>query len=153
MFLLDSLMISGIQWALKTVVAAAEAEMNDDGALRDRLLEAEMQREMGEMSDEEFRQIEADLLQAIREIKERREGGGGAFAFGGSQPIDTGDGAAFEIEAEVTGDFHEELLRPEPANRRDAPRPARTRTTRPARTGTRGAGTVRTVRRRPARTK
>ena len=82
MFLLDSLMISGIQWTLKTVIAAAEAEMNDDSALRDRLLEAEMQREMGEISDDEFAEIEADLLQAIREIKERREGGSGAFAFG-----------------------------------------------------------------------
>lgn len=106
MFLLDSLMISGIQWALKTVVSAAEAEMNDDSALRDRLLEAEMQREMGEISDEEFAGIEADLLQAIREIKERREGGSGAFAFGPSQPLEAGEDTKFQIEAEVSGDFY-----------------------------------------------
>src|SRR3954464_9819921 len=105
MFLLDSLMIAGIQWTLKTVVAAAEAEMNDDGALRDRLLEAEMQREMGEMTDEEYAAIEADLLQAIRQIKERREGGSGAFAFSG-QPLEAGADSRFEVEAEVAGDFH-----------------------------------------------
>ena len=64
MFLLDSLMISGIRWALETVVTAAEAEMNDDTALREQLLEAEMRREMGEISDEEFAEIEADLLRA-----------------------------------------------------------------------------------------
>ncbi len=33
--------------------------MNDDTALREQLLEAEMQREMGEISDEEFAEIEA----------------------------------------------------------------------------------------------
>ena len=112
MFLLDSLMISGIQWALETVVTAAEAEMNDDSALRDRLLEAEMQREMGEISDHEFAEIEADLLQAIREIKERREGGSGAFAFGGAEPMETGEDSRFQIEAEVSGDFYGA---PEPA--------------------------------------
>jgi len=106
MFLLDSLMISGIQWALETVVTAAEAEMNDDSALRDRLLEAEMQREMGDISNDEYAEIEADLLQAIREIKERREGGSGAFAFGGSQPIETSEDSRFQIEAEVSGDFY-----------------------------------------------
>ena len=73
MFLLDSLMISGIRWALETVVTAAEAEMNDDTALRDQLLVAEMQREGGEITDERFAEIEADLLARIREIKERRE--------------------------------------------------------------------------------
>ena len=54
MFLLDSLMIAGIRWALETTITAAEAEMNDDTALREQLLEAEMRREMGEISDEEF---------------------------------------------------------------------------------------------------
>ena len=68
MFILDSLMISGIQWALKTVITAAEAEMNDDSALREQLLEVEMRREMGEISDAEFADIEADLLARIREI-------------------------------------------------------------------------------------
>ena len=107
MFLLDSLMISGIQWTLKTVLTAAEAEMNDDSALRDRLLEAEMQREMGEISDDEFAAIEADLLQAIREIKARREGSG-PLAFGSAQPIDAGEHGRFEVEAELAGEFYGE---------------------------------------------
>jgi hypothetical protein len=107
MFILDSLMISGIQWALRTAITAAEAEMNDDSALRDALLAAEMQREMGEISDEEFRDIETDLLARIREIKERREGGSGPIAFGGAQPMEITDGSRFQIEAEVSGDFHE----------------------------------------------
>ena len=107
MFLLDSLMINGISWTLRTVVTAAEAEMNDDTALREQLLAAEMQRELGEITDEEFADIERDLLTRIREIKERREGGSGPLAFGAGTPIETDEESRFQIEATVSGDFHE----------------------------------------------
>ena len=107
MFILDSLMISGISWALRTVVTAAEAEMNDDTALREALLEAEMRREMGEISDDEFGDLEADLLARIREIKERREGGSGPLAFGGAQPMETSPDSRFQVEASVSGDFYD----------------------------------------------
>ena len=101
-------MISGIRWTLKTVAAAAEAELNDDAVLRERLMEAEMQREMGEISDDEFAAIEEDLLLAIRQIKERREGGSGPFAVSAGEPIDTGEGRSFHVEAEVAGEFYGE---------------------------------------------
>ncbi|HEY6361349.1 MAG TPA: gas vesicle protein GvpG [Vicinamibacterales bacterium] len=107
MFLLDSLMIAGIRWVLETTLTAAEAEMNDDTALRDQLLAAEMSREMGEISDADFREIEADLLARIREIRERREGGSGPLAFGGGEPLDTSADSQFQIEATVSGDFYE----------------------------------------------
>jgi hypothetical protein len=105
MFILDSLMISGIRWALETALTAAEAEMNDDSVLREQLLEAEMRREMGEISDEEFRDIEADLLARIREIKARRDGGGPIEMV--AQPIETTGDSRFEVEATVAGDFHD----------------------------------------------
>jgi hypothetical protein len=136
-FLLDSLMIAGIRWTLSTVVTAAEAELNDDSALRDRLLEAELQREMGEISDHEFAEIEADLLRAIREIKERRDGGSGAFAFGGAHPIETGEDSRFQVEAEVAGEFHGEPERADHPERAPGGAPAahaaaaRVRTARP----------------------
>jgi hypothetical protein len=107
MFILDSLMISGIRWALETALTAAEAEMNDDSVLREQLLEAEMRREMGEISDDEFQEIEADLLGRIREIKERREGGSGPLAFGAGEPLEAAGDERFQIEASVSGDFHE----------------------------------------------
>lgn len=125
MFLLDSLMISGIRWVLNTVTTAAEAELNDDSVLREQLLEAEMRREIGEISDEEFAETEADLLGRIRGIKERREGGSGALAFGGGQPIETSPDSIFQIEASVSGDFHEPA-RSEP-ERSEAERPERSR--------------------------
>jgi len=107
MFLLDSLMINGIAWTLRTAVTAAEAEMNDDTALREQLLAAEMQRELGEISDEEFAATERDLLARIREIKERRVGGAGPLEFGAGTPIETNEENRVQIEASVSGDFHE----------------------------------------------
>jgi hypothetical protein len=107
MFLLDSLLIDGISWTLRTVVTAAEAEMNDDTALREQLLAAEMQRELGEITDEEFADVERDLLARIRTIKERREGGSGPLEFGAGTPIETDEESHFQIEATVSGDFHE----------------------------------------------
>ena len=106
MFILDSLMISGIRWVLETAVTAAEAEMNDDSVLREQLLEAELRREMGEISDEEFREIETDLLARIREIKERREGGTGPIDMG-VQPLETTGDSQFQVEASVSGDFYD----------------------------------------------
>src|SRR4051812_23845074 len=112
MFLLDTLMINGISWALKTVVTAAEAEMNDDTALREQLLAAEMQREMNEITDADFAEIERDLLARIREIKERREGGSGPLEFGAGQPIEADEDSFFQIEASISGDFHEPATAP-----------------------------------------
>ena len=47
---------------LDKIVAAAEAEMQDDSALREQLLEAQMRLELGEITDEEFAEIERDML-------------------------------------------------------------------------------------------
>jgi hypothetical protein len=93
-------------WVFRTVATAAEAELNDDTALREQLLNAEMQREMGEISDGEFAGIEAEILQRIREIKERRSGGSGPLEFAPAQPIEAEEGERFQIEAEVAGDFY-----------------------------------------------
>jgi hypothetical protein len=99
-------MISGLRWVMNTVVTAAEAEMNDDTALREQLLDAEMRREMGEISNQEFEDLEADILARIREIKERREGGSGPVSMG-AQAIETDPDSHFQVEATVSGDFHD----------------------------------------------
>jgi hypothetical protein len=165
MFILDSLMISGLRWVMETVVTAAEAEMNDDTALREQLLDAEMRREMGEISDREFEEIEADLLTRIREIKQRREGGSGPLSMG-AEAIETTPDSRFQVEASVSGDFHDPAeaphttviesepgggetitvmdMEPGPTDRRKASRHApRTGTTR---TGTTRTGATRTKR-------
>ena len=106
MFILDSLMISGIRWALETALTAAEAELNDDSVLREQLIETEMRREMGEISDEEFTDIETDLLGRIREIKERRGRGSGPIDMG-VEPMETTGDSRFQVEASVSGDFYD----------------------------------------------
>ncbi|HEX3646609.1 MAG TPA: gas vesicle protein GvpG [Vicinamibacterales bacterium] len=67
-------MIGSIRFVLDKVLAAAETELQDDSALRERLLEAQMRLELGEISDEDFSAIERDVLTAIREIKGRQQG-------------------------------------------------------------------------------
>ena len=74
MFILDSLLIGSLRFVFDKIIAAAETEAQDDSALRDRLLEAQMQLELGEISDQEFAEIERDVLLAIREIKGRQQG-------------------------------------------------------------------------------
>ena len=74
MFILDSMLIGSIRFVLDKVIAAAETELQDDSALRDRLLEAQMRLELGEISDAEFGEIERDVLMAIREIRGRQQG-------------------------------------------------------------------------------
>jgi hypothetical protein len=74
MFILDSLLIGSLRFVLDKVVQAAEAEAQDDSALRDQLLEAQMRLELGEITNEEFADIERDVLAAIREIKRPQQG-------------------------------------------------------------------------------
>src|SRR4051812_3764690 len=74
MFILDSLLVGSLRFVLDKIVSAAEAEAEDDTSLRERLLEAQMQLELGELSDEEFADIERDVLARIREIKGARQG-------------------------------------------------------------------------------
>jgi hypothetical protein len=74
MFILDTLLIGIQRFVLDKVVQAAEAEMQDDSALRDQLLEAQMRLELGEITDDEFAEIERDVIAAIREIKGKQQG-------------------------------------------------------------------------------
>ena|SRR5580658_4552320 len=72
MILLDSLIISGIEFCLNQVATAVDKEMNDDSALREELMAAQMRLELGEISEEEFRALEDELLGLIRTIRERQ---------------------------------------------------------------------------------
>jgi len=67
--ILDTLLIGGIKFVLGKLVAAVDAELNDDSVYREELLAAQMKLELGEITDEEFGEIERDILAAIREIK------------------------------------------------------------------------------------
>src|SRR5579859_1969416 len=112
MLILDSLLIGGIRFVLGKVANAVDAEMNDDSRLRERLLEAQMRHELGEIDDAELAETERDVLARLREIKEARgEGAAGPISF---QP-------GMIVEAEVGGDagfLEEEPPAPPPKKRR-----------------------------------
>jgi hypothetical protein len=99
MLIIDSLIISGVRFVLDKVAAAVETEMNDDGALRERLLAAQMQVELGEMTQQEFDDLEADIVARIRDIRERQRGGESAA-------ISPKDMKVTGIEATFEGDEH-----------------------------------------------
>jgi len=95
MLIIDSLIISGVRFVLDKVAAAVDTELNDDTVLRERLLDAQMRVELGEMTEEEFGELEADILARIREIKERQRGGESAVISPKDMKI-TGIDATFE---------------------------------------------------------
>jgi Gas vesicle protein G len=96
MILVDSLLIGGLRFVLDKVLAAVDSEMTDDGALRAQLLEAQVQRELGEMSEEEYLELEAELLLRIQDLK------------GGSRAPIAGEGGykVSGVEATIIGDDH-----------------------------------------------
>jgi hypothetical protein len=73
MFVLDSLLIGSLRFVLDKVAAAANAEMYNESALREQLLEAHERLEAGEISGKEFAKIERALLGRIRDVKGQRE--------------------------------------------------------------------------------
>ena len=97
MLIIDSLILSGVRFVLDKVAAAVDTELNDDSVLRERLLDAQMRLELEEISQEEFDQIEADIVARIREIKERQRGGESAVISPKEMKV-TGIEASFEGE-------------------------------------------------------
>jgi len=97
--IIDSLLISGVRFVLDKVAAAVDTELNDDSVLRERLLEAQMRLELGDLTQQEFDELEADILVRIREIKARQRGGEPAV-------ISPRDMKVTGIEASFEGDEH-----------------------------------------------
>jgi hypothetical protein len=100
MFIVDSLLVGGLRFVLDKIAAAVDTEMNDDSALREQLLAAQMRVELGEISADEFNRLEADILARLREIRDRRQGGGAA-TFSPTDFTVTG------VEATIEGDEHD----------------------------------------------
>jgi hypothetical protein len=112
--IIDRLLAGGIGFVLGKVAQVVDAERNDEGALRQQLLDANMQLELGEITESEYEGIEASVLEALREIQDRK--GGGARGAIGSDDI---AGATVEVEA---GSEAPQPSRPRRAGRRSARR-------------------------------
>src|SRR6478609_10922188 len=97
MFLLDSLLVGGLRFVLDKVAAAVDTELNDDTALREQLLAAQMRVELGELTDEEFATFEADIVARLRDIHARRQG---------EARLSTTDYKVTGVDATFDGDEH-----------------------------------------------
>jgi hypothetical protein len=100
MFILDTLLIGSLRFVLDKLAAAVDTELNDDEALREQLLAAQMRLELGEMSQQEFEALEADILVRLRELRERRHENDVAT-------LSQQDYKITGIEASFEGDEHE----------------------------------------------
>ena len=101
MFILDTILVGGLRFVFDKIAAAVDTELNDETALRDQLLAAQMRVELGEMSEDEFEVFEADILARLREIRDRRQGAGAAT-------LSPNDYKITGIEATFGGDEHSE---------------------------------------------
>lgn len=72
MLIVDSLIISGVRFVLDKLIEAVDAEMYDESGLREELLAAQMKLELGEITDDEFAQIEEGVMAGLREVGERK---------------------------------------------------------------------------------
>ena len=78
MLIVDSLIISGIRFVLTRLAEAVETEMYDETHMREELLAAQMKLELGEIDEGEFGEIEAQVLDGLREIRERKSAASGS---------------------------------------------------------------------------
>jgi gas vesicle protein GvpG len=92
-FILDRLLIGGLGFVLDKVARAADGEGDTQEAVRERLLEAQMRFESGDIGEDEFADIERDCMERLRELR-----GSGAAVLGGD------DARVAEVEIESGGD-------------------------------------------------
>ena len=78
MFILDSLLIDGLGFVFDKIRVAAEAEQDDEGRLREALLEGQTRLESGDMSEDDYVALERDVLARLGEARRRRQGGADA---------------------------------------------------------------------------
>ena len=93
-FILDSLLIDGLGFVFDKIRLAAEAEQDDDTHLREALLDGQARLEAGELSEDEYAELERDILQRLDTVRRRKQGDGGAIGsrVAGVDVEFTGDG-------------------------------------------------------------
>jgi len=79
-FLLDDILllpikgpIAGFRWIMTTIQKMADEELMNDQPWKERLIELQMRLELGEISEEEYTVQEAEVFQALRDIRARKE--------------------------------------------------------------------------------
>jgi hypothetical protein len=74
MFVLDSLLVGGLRFVLDKVARVVDQELNDPAALHEQLLDAQMRLELGEITEEEWRATEREVLARLRDLQGQARG-------------------------------------------------------------------------------
>jgi hypothetical protein len=94
-FILDSLLIDGLGFVFDKIRVAAEAEEDDDeGRLREALLDGQTRLDSGELSETDYAALERDILERLGAARRRKRGDGAAAVVSGVTGVDvefTGD--------------------------------------------------------------
>jgi hypothetical protein len=80
MFLLDDILllpirlpIAGFNWILRQIKTVADDELLNDQPWKERLIELQMMREVGDITEEQYKEEEAKVFAALRDIRARKE--------------------------------------------------------------------------------
>ncbi len=80
MLLLDDILlapiklpVAGFNWILRQVQTMADEELLNDQPWKERLIELQMMLEVGDISEPEYKEEEAKVFAALRDIRSRRE--------------------------------------------------------------------------------
>src|SRR5258708_13959247 len=65
--------IAGFNWIMKQIQTMADEELLNDQAWKERLIELQMMLEVGEIGEEDYTREEAQVFQALRDIRARRQ--------------------------------------------------------------------------------
>ena len=74
MFLIDDILlapVNGFKFILNQIQKMADRELNDDTVIKEQLLELQMRLELEEISEEDYKEQEAELFARLRAIRER----------------------------------------------------------------------------------
>ncbi len=64
--------ISGIKFVLNTLAKVAEEQYTDDAPIKEQLLQLQVQLEEGTITEDEYVEQEAEILQRLRDIENRK---------------------------------------------------------------------------------
>jgi len=76
MFLIDSILLAplkGVVWLGEKLNEVAEKELNDDGLIKQELMELQLRFELDEISEQEYNKKENELLDRLDAIAKSKE--------------------------------------------------------------------------------
>ena len=76
MFLIDDILLAplnGVIWLGKKIDEVAEREFSDEGLIKEKLMQLQLQFEMDEISEKEYNRQEKELLERLETIRKAKE--------------------------------------------------------------------------------